>query len=77
MINFKAKLSLELVKNLRFTGIITGNHFPNAYIVINKNMDYRYVILNHAQDEKQAYEDVKKFRDTYPEKSVWILNYIH
>ena len=29
MINFKAKLPLELVNYLRFTGIITGNHKRN------------------------------------------------
>lgn len=52
------------------------DEFPDAYMVINQKMDYRYIVLKYTNDKKEAYKNVQKFRDGYPDKSVWILNYI-
>lgn len=52
------------------------SEFPEAYIVINKKMDYNYIVINYTNNKKSAYKSTQKFRSNYPDKSVWILNYI-
>ena len=73
MINFKAKLPLELINYLRFTGIITGNH---KHIKTRKSMRESQIIahvLSYLITKKKFYHPA--LRSAQLKMNEWLGKY--
>ncbi len=51
--------------------------FPESALVINKKNSYYYVVLKYTLQQEQAEINRKKFKQLFPGKQIWVLNYVN